>query len=32
MSHGNAAVESGFSVNEGMLVENFHEDSMVGQE
>jgi hypothetical protein len=31
MSHGNAAVESGFSVNEGMLVENLHEDSLVGQ-
>jgi len=24
MSHGNAAVESGFSVNEGMLVEDLH--------
>jgi hypothetical protein len=31
LSHGNAAVESGFSVNEGMLVENLHEDSLVGQ-
>ena len=25
LSHGNAAVENGFSVNGGMLVENLHE-------
>ena len=31
LSHGNAAVESGFSINEEMLVENLHEDSLVGQ-
>lgn len=31
LSHGNAAVESGFSVNGDMLVENLHEDSLVTQ-
>jgi len=29
LSHGNAAVESGFSINEEMLVENAYEDSLV---
>lgn len=29
ISHGNAAVESGFSVNKNMLVENLREDSLV---
>lgn len=28
ISHGNADVESGFSINKGMLVENLHEDSL----
>ena len=31
LSHGNAAVESGFSVNGDMLVENLHESSLVAQ-
>ena len=31
LSHGNASVESGFSVNFDMLVENLHEDSLVAQ-
>ena len=31
LSHGNAAVESGFSVNDDMLVENLHEASLVAQ-
>lgn len=31
LSHGNASVESGFSVNADMLVENLHEDSLVAQ-
>jgi len=31
LSHGNASVESGFSINEDMLVENLHEDSLVAQ-
>lgn len=31
LSHGNAAVESGFSVNGYMLVENLHESSLVAQ-
>ena len=31
LSHGNAAVESGFSINNDMLVENLLEDSLVGQ-
>ena len=31
LSHGNAAVESRLSVNEGMLVEDLPEDSLVGQ-
>jgi len=31
LSHGNAAVESGFSVNNDFLVENLHEESLVAQ-
>jgi len=31
LSHGNASVESGFSVNGDMLVENQHEESLVAQ-
>ena len=31
LSRGNASVESGFSVNSDMLVENLHEDSLVAQ-
>lgn len=31
LSHGNASVESGFSVNADMLVENLQEDSLVAQ-
>jgi len=31
LSHGNASVESGFSVNTDMLVENLHEESLVAQ-
>jgi hypothetical protein len=31
LSHGNASVESGFSVNGDILVENLHEDSLVAQ-
>jgi len=31
LSHGNAAVESGFSVNSDFLVENLHEESLVAQ-
>lgn len=31
LSHGNASVESGFSVNSDMLVENLHEESLVAQ-
>lgn len=31
LSHGNAAVESGFSINNDMLVENLLEESLVGQ-
>jgi len=31
LSHGNACVESGFSVNSDMLVENMHEESLVAQ-
>ena len=31
LSHGNAAVESGFSVNENLLVENLQERSLVSQ-
>jgi hypothetical protein len=31
LSHGNAAVESGFSINKDMLVENLMEDSLIGQ-
>ena len=29
LSHGNACVESSFSVNENMLVENLHEKSLL---
>lgn len=29
LSHGNATVESGFSINKDMLVENLHENSLV---
>ncbi len=31
LSYGNASVESGFSVNSFILVENMHEDSIVAQ-
>lgn len=31
LSHGNSDVESGFSINSDMLVENLHEDSLVAQ-
>ena len=31
LSHGNASVESGFSVNEAILVENMHEESIIAQ-
>ena len=31
LSHGNAFVESGFSVNEDMLVENLQEESLISQ-
>src|SRR5215469_9738013 len=31
LSHGNATVESEFSVNKDTLVENLHEDSLVTQ-
>lgn len=31
LSHGNASVESGFSVNEDLLLENMHEHSVVTQ-
>lgn len=31
MSHGNAFVEGGFSINSDILVENLHEDSIVAQ-
>lgn len=30
LSHGNAFVESGFSVNKEMLVENMHQETLVG--
>ena len=30
-SHGNATVESGFSVNKDLLVENLHEQSLIAQ-
>ena len=30
-SHGNVRVESGFSVNADMLVENLKEESLIGQ-
>ena len=31
LSHRNASVESGFSINSGILVENLHEESVVAQ-
>ena len=31
LSHGNAAVESGFSVNKELLVKNMEEDTIVAQ-
>ena len=31
LSHGNTAVESGFSVNKELLVENMEEDTIVAQ-
>jgi len=31
-SHGNAHVESGFSINGEMLVENLHEESLISQQ
>jgi len=31
LSHGNAAVESGFSVNKELLVENMEEETIVAQ-
>ena len=31
LSHGNASVESGFSINGDMLVENQHEESLIAQ-
>ena len=31
LSHGNANVESGFSVNGDILIENLHEDSLIAQ-
>ena len=31
LSHGNASVESGFSVNADMLVENLQEESLIKQ-
>lgn len=31
LSHGNASVESGFSVNEDLLVENLQESSLINQ-
>ena len=31
LSHGNASVESGFSINGDMLVENMHEESLIAQ-
>jgi hypothetical protein len=31
LSHGQASVESGFSINADMLVENMHEESLVAQ-
>jgi hypothetical protein len=30
-SHGNASVESGFSINKALLIENLHEDTIVNQ-
>jgi hypothetical protein len=31
LSHGNASVESGFSINSDFLVENLHEESLIAQ-
>lgn len=31
LSHGNAIVESGFSVNESLLVENLYDESLIAQ-
>lgn len=31
LSHGNAVVESGFSINESLLVENLHDQSLIAQ-
>ena len=31
LSHGQASVERGFSVNSNLLVENMHEDSLIAQ-
>jgi len=31
LSHGNAAVESGFSINSDCLTENLQEDSLVAE-
>ncbi len=31
LSHGNASVESGFSINGDMLIENMHEQSLIAQ-
>jgi len=31
LSHGNASVERGFSVNKDCLVENLHEESLIAQ-
>ena len=31
ISHGNASVEGGFSINKGLLVTNLHEDSIISQ-
>lgn len=31
LSHGNACVESGFSINKELLVENLHESSLIAQ-
>ena len=31
LSHGNASVEGGFSVNKELLIENMHEETAVAQ-
>lgn len=31
MSHGNASVESGFSINKSLLIENLHENTLINQ-